>query len=163
MDQPSPAQPSQYKALTREQKIGLMWLVLPIACLPIILSIFAIVKFVTYQLAVSGDPVSGGVGVSMINVILSLLGLLCVLGIIIGIPLGIVYILKDTMPPGTPTDPRSGLGAQSEVPPEIRGWSWGAAGLTWIWGISHRVWLSLLMFVPVVNMVWWIVLGLKGN
>jgi len=50
-----------------------------------------------------------------------------------------------------------------ELPPEIRGWNWGAFLLTFIWGLGNRVWISLLVFVPVLNIFWFIVLGLKGN
>jgi hypothetical protein len=60
-------------------------------------------------------------------------------------------------------DARSGQGDNSEVPEEIKGWNWGAAGLGWVWGIYHGVWLSLLAFVPFVGFFWWIVMGLKGN
>ena len=49
------------------------------------------------------------------------------------------------------------------VPPEVAGgFNWGAFWLTWIWGIAHNVWLSLLVFAlpwPVMNLV----LGIKGN
>lgn len=47
--------------------------------------------------------------------------------------------------------------------PKLDGWNWGAAGLTWIWGIRFGVWLALLTFVPAIGGIWWIVLGLKGN
>lgn len=50
-----------------------------------------------------------------------------------------------------------------EVPEEIKGWSWGAFLLTWIWGIFNSVFISLLMFIPLVNVVIWILLGIKGN
>ncbi len=57
----------------------------------------------------------------------------------------------------------SGQGFKAPVPEEIKGWSWGAALLTWIWGISHKVWLSLLVFIPYAGWVVSIVLGYKGN
>ena len=60
-------------------------------------------------------------------------------------------------------DSRSGNGPASVVPDEIKGWSWGAAFLTWIWGLCNHVYISLLAFVPFVNLVFWIVLGIKGN
>lgn len=47
--------------------------------------------------------------------------------------------------------------------PQLGDWNWGAAGLTWIWGIRFNVWLALIAFVPYVGGIWWIVLGLKGN
>ncbi|MFH0864459.1 MAG: zinc ribbon domain-containing protein [Candidatus Gottesmanbacteria bacterium] len=49
------------------------------------------------------------------------------------------------------------------LPQSLQGWNWGAAGLTWIWGLSNRVWISLLVIVPVINLFWWIVLGINGN
>ncbi|OGL87301.1 hypothetical protein A3I40_03730 [Candidatus Uhrbacteria bacterium RIFCSPLOWO2_02_FULL_48_12] len=49
------------------------------------------------------------------------------------------------------------------MPEEIKGWNWGAAGLTWIWGVYHGVWISLLFFIPLVNIVMVIMLGIKGN
>jgi hypothetical protein len=49
------------------------------------------------------------------------------------------------------------------IPHEIRGWNWGAFLLTWIWGLAHGVWISLLCFIPFVNIVMWFVLGAKGN
>ena len=49
------------------------------------------------------------------------------------------------------------------VPLEIAGgFNWGAFWFSWIWGIAHNVWLSLLVFIvpwPIMNLV----LGLKGN
>jgi hypothetical protein len=42
-------------------------------------------------------------------------------------------------------------------------WSWGAFGLTFLWGLYHQLFLSLLMFVPLVNIVVWIMLGAYGR
>ena len=36
----------------------------------------------------------------------------------------------------------SGQGFSTTVPLEIKGWSWGAFFLTWVWGIGNRVWLA---------------------
>ena len=41
----------------------------------------------------------------------------------------------------------------ADVPAEIRGWNWGAFFLNLFWGLGHRVWIALLMFVPFVNSV----------
>jgi hypothetical protein len=57
----------------------------------------------------------------------------------------------------------SGQGKTGAVPEEIRGWSWGAFFLGFIWGLFNRVYSSLLVFVPVVNLVVPFVLGAKGN
>jgi len=58
---------------------------------------------------------------------------------------------------------KSGLGKDSVVPEEIKGWSWGAFMLNWIWGIGNSTYIALLMFVPFVNFVMIFVLGAKGN
>jgi hypothetical protein len=57
----------------------------------------------------------------------------------------------------------SGLGKDSVIPPEIKGWNWGAFLLNWIWGIGNSTFIALLMFVPFVNIVMFFMLGAKGN
>ena len=57
----------------------------------------------------------------------------------------------------------SGQGASAIVPEEVRGWSWGAFGLTWIWGVFNGVLISLLALIPGFVVVWAFVLGAKGN
>jgi len=51
------------------------------------------------------------------------------------------------------------------VPEAIKGWNWGPFALTWIWGVCNKVWISLLVFIPVpiFPLIWAIVLGSKGN
>jgi len=65
-----------------------------------------------------------------------------------------------SIPPGADT---SGQGSAAVVPEEVKGWSWGAFFLTWIWGIGNSVWLALLAFVPFVGIVMPFVLGIKGR
>ena len=55
----------------------------------------------------------------------------------------------------------SGMGAQSVVPPEIRGWNWGAFFLNWIWSIGNQVWIGLLALV--LGLIMSIILGVKGS
>lgn len=57
----------------------------------------------------------------------------------------------------------SGRGKETVVPPEVRGWNWGAFLLNWIWGLGNSTYIALLMFVPLVNFVMPFVLGAKGN
>jgi len=57
----------------------------------------------------------------------------------------------------------SGMGKDSVVPEEIKGWNWGAFLLNWIWGIGNSTYIALLMFVPLVNIVMIFVLGAKGS
>jgi Cytochrome oxidase complex assembly protein 1 len=57
----------------------------------------------------------------------------------------------------------SGLGKSAAVPAELDYWNWGAFLLSWIWGIGNNTFIAFLMFVPLVNLVMLIVLGVKGN
>lgn len=57
----------------------------------------------------------------------------------------------------------SGQGKDAVVPAEVRGWSWGAFLLTWIWGIGNSTYRAFWMFCPFVNLVFWFVLGAKGR
>lgn len=50
-----------------------------------------------------------------------------------------------------------------DVPDGVKGWNWGAFLLTWIWGASHRVWVSLWGLIPIVNIFMAFYLGAKGN
>ncbi len=148
----------------KNKKLGIFFILLPFLTLVATLFIWAIVIFISRTTNPSGDSVTLGTTViKIINLILGLVALLGVIGIFVFVPLGIVFLNKKTIAPDSHYDERSGKGDASVVPPEIEGWNWGAAGLTWIWGISHSVWLSLLSFVPVLSYVWWIVLGIKGN
>ncbi len=63
----------------------------------------------------------------------------------------------------SPATNTSGQGKASVIPSEIRGWSWGAFLLNWIWGIGNQTYIALLMFVPLVNVVMIFVLGAKGR
>ena len=78
-------------------------------------------------------------------------------------------VAKDRLPGSEPIaegrviENRSGMGNSASIPIEIRGWNWGAFFLTWIWGFSHGVWISLVCFIPLVNIVMPFVLGATGN
>lgn len=57
----------------------------------------------------------------------------------------------------------SGMGKKSTIPPEIKGWNWGAFCFNWIWGIGNSTYIALLMFIPFVNIIMIFALGAKGN
>jgi hypothetical protein len=65
--------------------------------------------------------------------------------------------------PETAVENTSGHGKSSVVPAELDYWNWGAFLLNWIWGIGNNTFIALLMFVPLVNIVMLVVLGVKGN
>jgi hypothetical protein len=49
------------------------------------------------------------------------------------------------------------------LPDGIKGWSWGAFFLNWIWAIGNRTWVGLLALIPYVGFVVAIWLGVKGR
>ena len=55
------------------------------------------------------------------------------------------------------------VGVPDGIPDGVKGWSWGAFFLNWIWAIGNRSWIGLLALVPYVGwiMVFW--LGFKGR
>lgn len=57
----------------------------------------------------------------------------------------------------------SGGGPNAVVPRDVDRWNWGAFLLTWIWGIGNNTLIAFLVFVPFVNIVMWILLGVKGS
>ncbi len=149
------------KRKARNKKVGLFWLIAPTIALFIILTMYAMVSFIINSMGIATEA-SSTIS-SLINIFLGLLGIIALVGIMIGIPLGIIKLNKREEYPGMIYDTRSGKGIDSKIPKEIEGWNWGAAGLSWIWGASHRVWISFVLFIPLVNLVFWIWLGIKGN
>ena len=101
--------------------------------------------------------------VNLINWFSWFIGLMSVSLSFILVPAGIIYLYKREIIESTHCDERSGNRKVSIMPDEIKGWNWGAAGLSLIWGVYHGVWIALLSFVPIINIFIWIILGLKGN
>ena len=55
-------------------------------------------------------------------------------------------------------------GGAGIVPPEgVKGWSWGAFLLNWIWAIGNKTWIGLLCFIPYIGFIFSIYLGVKGR
>lgn len=52
---------------------------------------------------------------------------------------------------------------EQTIPEGIKGWSWGAFLLNWIWAIGNNTWIGLIALIPYVNIVMAIVLGIKGR
>lgn len=61
--------------------------------------------------------------------------------------------------------PVSGVSTISSdsAPDGIKGWSWGAFFLNWIWAIGNKTWIGLLALVPFVGFIMSIALGIKGR
>lgn len=57
----------------------------------------------------------------------------------------------------------SGQGKDAVVPDGIKGWSWGAFCLSFVWALGNRTWIGLLALVPYVGFLMAFVLGFKGR
>ncbi len=53
--------------------------------------------------------------------------------------------------------------ADGGIPDGVKGWSWGAFLLNWIWAIGNRSWIGLLAMVPYVGWIMAFWLGFKGR
>lgn len=141
--------------------IGVLCIVLPVVLLAVTIAAHAILRFVFASVAMNASDPAIAIG-SVVNTIFGFIGVLGTIGVVVGWPLGIYFLVKEEPMTG-PHDPRSGKHEQSEFPPELAGWSWGGFALTWIWGVGNSVWFSLLAFLPFGNIIMPFVLGVKGK
>jgi hypothetical protein len=180
-----PAGGSSNDDIGKKRKFAIFMIVAPFALLLLVLTAYAIAQFAISNMRFDDQatvapcydannmPCATGLGqedrrlviAKIVNVALSLLGTLAFLSIFVLVPIGIVLLIRSRreLGLGAAYDERSGKGDASIIPPEISGWNWGAAFLSFWWGIYYRVWLMLLIFVPVIGPIWWIVMGIKGN
>jgi hypothetical protein len=49
------------------------------------------------------------------------------------------------------------------LPEGVRGWSWGAFLLNWIWAVGNNTWIGLLALIPFVNIPVLFWLGMNGR
>ena len=63
------------------------------------------------------------------------------------------------------TDKNMGLESDnnSDIPDGVKGFSWGALLLNWIWAIGNKTWIGLLCFVPYLGFIMAIILAFKGR
>lgn len=57
----------------------------------------------------------------------------------------------------------SGKGKASKLPLELKGWNWGAFFGNWLWGIRHKSYIGLCVFIPIIGFIFPFILGFRGN
>lgn len=114
--QSQPAVQTSMQVSKRNRKIGLLWIVGPISGLIVVFILFAVVTFVANIAQGPQADTSADVVMNLINVVLGLVGVVCMLLVPIGIIVGILYMSKKEPVGNAVYDPRSGLGAYTEVP-----------------------------------------------
>ena len=149
---------------SKNKKWGLFWILGPMVGVIVALLGIVIINAISANLGVGNNvPSIATIIINIIQFLLGLIGFVSIICFTFGIPLGIILLTRREISEGVIYDERSGNGKNSVGPEEIKGWSWGASSLNWIWGIANRVWISLLIFIPLVNIVMFFVLGFKGN
>ncbi|PQV64432.1 prepilin-type processing-associated H-X9-DG domain-containing protein [Abditibacterium utsteinense] len=66
-------------------------------------------------------------------------------------------------PPAAPIQSNDSGQKNAVLPPELRGFNWGALLLSWVWAIGNKSWIGLLGIVPVIGFFVRFFLGFKGN
>jgi len=149
------------RSVPRKNKIiGWILIAAPIIVIGLTLITYAVLSYITAVVYMSEGLYTV---VNLISVVLFFVGIIAIYGFHICIPLGIVFANKKELHPDTSYDKHSGMGRESVVPSEVKGWNWGAAGLTWIWGAHFSVWISMLAVIPFVGFIMIVVLGIKGS
>lgn len=49
------------------------------------------------------------------------------------------------------------------IPDGIKKWNWGAFLIPWLWGIGNKSYKALYCFIPLFNIYWAFICGIKGN
>lgn len=63
----------------------------------------------------------------------------------------------------TKQEPPSAGKATVDLPPGVKGWSWGAFLLNWIWALGNKTWWGTLALVPYLGFLVALYLGFKGR
>lgn len=141
----------------RLKKIGLALIIGPAPALVFIMGLWGVALYYADLGQIS--PVT----LNIFNWILGLLALAAVILLNFGPLVGFRIFGRIRLQTSDAYDKRSGAGKNSEVPPEIKGWNWGAAGLAPVWGAYHGEWVGLLAYIPYVNIILFFVLGKTGS
>lgn len=146
----------------RSKTKGVLFLVFPFVFLPVVLSLYAILRFVFAAVADNG----GGLAVfGVLNMVLGLLGILGVLSFFVFIPLGIYFLArKDTEVAQKMRFLPAYQNFSDEDLDYALGWSWGIFLFAPIWALINRMWLwFVVLFVPFVSVIFWIYMLVVGK
>jgi len=165
--------------MTRNKKLGLFLLIAPFALLFFILIAYAVSNFAfrahppevstqlsSVEVATHAEPDVRSAVANILNVVLGLAGLLAVIGIFVGVPLGIYFLTKKNteLPIGELKKQDLYKGLTDEQIKYINGWSWGAFFGNGIWQWGQKLYLqAVLAFIPFVNIYIWIKCAMDGR
>lgn len=155
--------------MQRNKKVGVLWLIVPFITLFVTLSLWAVAMFVFGRLGIVGASAATDVNqtiLRLINVFLGLVGVIAVIGILVGVPIGIFYLIRK--PEENDVNRLRTLpvyaGLTTEQIEYISKWSWGAFLGGIIWPLGNGLWLwALLRIIPLVGLYAWIKMSLSGR
>lgn len=152
--------------VSKNKRLGLFLVIAPFVGLGLVLAIYAISTFAITSIIDANPAVSVSVDTqtietigALISVGLSLLGVVFIIWMFVGIPIGMYFLFRKDISLVN----GSVMKKTDEIPVEINRWNWGAFFLGWIWGLANGVWISLLTFIPIINIFVAFYLGRKGN
>ncbi len=145
--------------MTRNKKIAVGLLVIPLGILPLVLVLYAVSSFVGYSLGADATAIR------FLNSILSILGVVGVISFPVCLFFGIKLIRKDAALLAPSLQGVAGYqGLAIEQIAYTQGWSWGACWGSLVWALGNKLyWWALGMLVPIWNIYVWIKLSVDGR
>ena len=132
-----------YVPSDKNRKKGMYWMVVP-PLLYLSSLICFVIGFAVLGAFVDYPPVV----TNLIGLSFAAIAILALVLMIIGIPIGLVYMAKREEKKSAKWDESSGKGKNSAVPEKVKKWNWGAAGFGILWGAHYRVWQAFLYIIP---------------
>ncbi|HBL39064.1 TPA: hypothetical protein DDZ10_00075 [Candidatus Uhrbacteria bacterium] len=147
-----------------KRQIGILWMSIPFLTLAIVLLLFSLTGGV---LTFFIQNTTGSTGAFQgFGIILGILGVLAIIGMIIGIPVGL-YFFSRIEPHEVSNLVRHAAYEHltHEQVEYIAKWSWSAFFMRWIWTLCNRgvrFW-TLGFFAPIVQQYFWVKIAMHGR
>jgi hypothetical protein len=145
--------------MTRNKKLGIIYLISPIILLFIILLIFALSSFFLTSInsgatdkipeAGTSTVIAAPFWVTVVRLILAIAGIVAVFGVFVGVPVGLYYLLKkeDKTVIAKFKEKSAYKNIMDEQVAFIHNWSWGAFWGTMVWALGNKLYLWSLPFI----------------
>jgi len=148
-----------------KKNLGILLIVFPVPLLIATLAAFAVFSFVIGSMASSGDVTNLAAMAAIVRVVLGFVGVIAVLGMLVGIPVGIYLVISAN---------RGTIGSKRQDPKFaslsdedfnfVTGASLGAFLSPFVWAIANGLYLdALLSLVPFYGIYEWIKLTVYGK
>jgi hypothetical protein len=90
-----PSEKTEIEKMKKNQKIGMYFLIAPIMGIIVSVAVFVVLGFIRSIFNIPSDGSSIlSIAINIINFLFGILGIVSVIGCIVGLPIGIYYLLK---------------------------------------------------------------------